>query len=273
MLEHSRSDVSQLLFPNKGTHGAAACVVDSNLACNADGLTLSVRSCGTDPSTLIRTEHLSLTIVQACSLVSDFQSNLRFIIDSGASAHMLPAECLLRDVDTSITGSVSLGDTSKKLKIVGAGITAIPMLGLTLLVPELSYGLISISALDGVGCKTLFLGGKVYVFVSSGQLLLTGTLHNKLYFLDAVYVDAMLNMSEPADYPVSESVELVDDGDDFLYYNSDNVCAVCCSLCDVDCLAEEVATENIAEVSESEGVTELVCGTNADVTKAATVYP
>ena len=138
-------------------------------------------------------------------------SNLQIIIDSGASTHMFPHECLLSNRDMSIKGRVALGDNKMKLKIVGAGYTNMPLLGMTLLVPELSFGLISISALDKTGCKTVFAGGKVYVFLSSNELFITGTLHNNLYHLDDKYVEALYNNTECTQYPCSNHIMLVDD--------------------------------------------------------------
>lgn len=87
------------------------------------------------PGPLIQGDHL-LTVLfkQHSEEISDFMSqNFRVIIDSGASAHMLPHRRFFRNIDASIKGSVSLGDISKKLQIVGAGHTTMPILGLTLL--------------------------------------------------------------------------------------------------------------------------------------------
>src|SRR5215216_614759 len=92
---------------------------------------------------------------------------------------------LLSNLDVSVKGVVSLGKKEVKLKIVGAGFTNLPWLGRTLLVPNLSVGLISIPTLGKVGCVTVFVGGKVYVFMGEeGSLILTGTLINGLYNLN-----------------------------------------------------------------------------------------
>ncbi len=193
----------------------------------------------TESDQLSCSEYLSAALFPTCILCNDIAQPIRFVIDSGASTHMVPYEYVLCDVTTAVRGLVSLGDNNKKLVISGAGHTAIPMLGRVLYVPELSFGLISISALDKVGCKTLFQGGKVFVFVNSGELLLTGTLVDKLYFLDEVYVNALTNVSQCAVYPVVDNVMLVDHGDDVLYYNSDRLCISECSECGVCCVTEE----------------------------------
>ena len=53
-------------------------------------------------------EHLLSFLLESNMRV--YTQNLVVIIDSGASAHMLPLESLFDEIDTAVTGSVSLGD-------------------------------------------------------------------------------------------------------------------------------------------------------------------
>ncbi len=165
---------------------------------------------------------------------------------------MLPHDYLLKNIDTTIKGRVALGDNNVKLEIVGAGYTAMPWLGLTLLVPDLSFGLISISALDKIGCKTIFSGGKVYVFMSNGKLILTGTLSNNLYNLDAEYVDSIYNINKYSQFPVEDDcVMLVNDY---------------CELCNSECYNECSESDNNQVV----GNTVMSCETEPTVGNPST---
>jgi len=114
-------------------------------------------------------------------------------MDSGASAHMVPCKELLEDI-TVINGKVSLGDAKQKLDITCCGKSRIEILGKVLCVPRLSFGLISLSALDKIGCQTVIKDGKMVISID-GKTILTGTLINNLYHLDSVYRDIILNDS------------------------------------------------------------------------------
>jgi hypothetical protein len=117
---------------------------------------------------------------------------LHVIIDSGASAHMFPNADLLFDI-SSVTGWVSLGDSSKKCKIVGVGLTAIDVLGEVYYVPDISFGLISIPTLDKVGCRTEMGNGIVSIYMGS-DIVMSGHLYKNLYHLDEKYIDILHNM-------------------------------------------------------------------------------
>ena len=197
-------------FPEIGTNLLQCSIADSDSSIVSDSNTCCVLALESDQ--LIEGEHLLNVIctVLECNL-SDIQSIRRIIIDSGASNHMTPSKCLLSNIGTTINGSVSLGDISKKLNIVSAGYTTIPILGLVYLVPQLSFGLISIPTLDKVGCSAMFNSGRVFIFNEKGHLLLTGTLKNKLYYLDEQFIDILYNNSQCNNFTSDEYVQLVNE--------------------------------------------------------------
>ena len=100
---------------------------------------------------------------------SNENPDIRIIIDSGATSHMLPSKEYFRSYN-EYTGEVALGDNSLRLPIIGIGNTSI--LNNVLHVPDLSMGLISISQLDTTGHVTLFKYSKVYIFNRNGRILL-----------------------------------------------------------------------------------------------------
>jgi hypothetical protein len=63
---------------------------------------------------------------------------------------MFPCDSLLHE-KSIVSGWVSLGDNTKRIKICGVGKTTFDFLGPVLHVPELSFGLISIPQLDKFG--------------------------------------------------------------------------------------------------------------------------
>ena len=112
-----------------------------------------------------------------------------FILDSGASSHMTP----LRDVLVNVIpceGSVSLGDMSVKLEIKGRGHSRMPGLGPFRWVPKLSFSLISVPALDRIGCRTVIYDGDITV-MHRGVIILEGKLKNGLYHLNSEYVEQL----------------------------------------------------------------------------------
>lgn len=122
--------------------------------------------------------------------------SLRFILDSGASSHMFPCKDLFIELACTVQGKVSLGNANYKLRIVGQGKTTISVLENVLWVPGLSFGLISTSAFDSKGYKIVTEAGKVTVFDEIGEVVLSGTLHNNLYYLDNVYVEKLWGSSK-----------------------------------------------------------------------------
>jgi hypothetical protein len=85
-----------------------------------------------------------------------------FILDSGASSHMTPLREVLVDVNPC-GGEVSLGDMNVKLRIKARGHSRLPGLGHFRWVPQLSFSLISIPALNRIGCRTVIYDGDVLV--------------------------------------------------------------------------------------------------------------
>jgi len=116
--------------------------------------------------------------------------DIRVIIDSGATSHMLPSKEYFTTYN-EYNGEVALGDNSLKLPIIGIGNTSI--LNDVLHVPDLSMGLISISQLDTTGHVTLFKHSKVYIFNRNGRILFTGTKYSSLYYLDSRYILRLQN--------------------------------------------------------------------------------
>ena len=105
-------------LPDIGTDLTQCTIVDSNSTVVLDSETCCILYPESDQ--LIKGEYLLSVIcslLETCCL-SDIQLVRRIIIDSGASSHMTPSECLLSNIDTSVNGSVSLGDVSKKLTIL-----------------------------------------------------------------------------------------------------------------------------------------------------------
>jgi len=206
------SDEHSQRFLSTSTEVAHCNIVDSNLHVEDGSVACHVLAPKSDQR--VEGEHLLcmvMSLLETCC-ISDIQStHHRIIIDSGASSHMTPSKCLIRNINNAVNGSVSLGDVSKKLLIAGAGYTAMPILGLVYLVPELSFGLISIPTLDKAGCRTVFNQGRVYVFNSNSNLLFTGTLVGKLYYLDKQFVDKLYDLaSTNEESSVYENVELDD---------------------------------------------------------------
>jgi hypothetical protein len=191
---------------------------------------------------LVTGEYLLNVISYNSEQPSDIQSVQRIIIDSGASSHMMPSECYLQSVDTSINGLVSLGDNNKKLSIVGAGYTSIPSLGKVYLVPQLSNGLISIPTLDKIGCKSIFDDGRVYIFDKNGSMLLTGTLSNKLYYLDNKYIDILCNTG--SEYHGSSSVVL----------SALETCCIAeeCTLCNINNIENVENSCHISDINNND---------------------
>ena len=67
---------------------------------------------------------------------------------------MFPCDSLFLEMSI-VSGWVSLGDNTKRIKICEVGSTTLVILGLVLHVPDLSFGLISIPTLDKVEAVTI----------------------------------------------------------------------------------------------------------------------
>ena len=92
---------------------------------------------------------------------------------------------------------------SVKLAISAQGMTRLPI-GRFLYVPQLTYSLISIPVLDGLGYRTLITGGKLRVTYQK-RVILAGTLINGLYYLDSVYVKLLVEGDTLSDNMVEKS--------------------------------------------------------------------
>jgi hypothetical protein len=79
-------------------------------------------------------------------------------------------------------GHVTLGDMSVKLDIRALGYSRLYVLGVFLWVPQLTFPLISIPALDRIGCRTV---------LYDGEVILSATLKDGLYHLDPVFVEQL----------------------------------------------------------------------------------
>src|SRR6185503_10734739 len=143
--------------------------------------------------------------------------------DSGASCHMLPDLSLLHSVH-SVEGTVSLGNKEITLRIVGAGDTNLPLLGRTLLVPDLSYGLISIPSLDKIGCQSIFGNGKVFI-IFDNEVIISGSLVGSLYYLDQFYLDKLCGVQSnnyPLLYTALEALEYILINNNYNNINNNN---------------------------------------------------
>jgi hypothetical protein len=112
------------------------------------------------------------------------------IFDSGFTSTILPSNSALSNYRTK-GGGVSLADNSLRLEIKGIGDT--PLFKDVLHIPDISFGLISISALDNEGCICIFGDSRVTVIDYYGNLLCTGTKRNRLYYLDDKYLSILLS--------------------------------------------------------------------------------
>lgn len=132
-------------------------------------------------------------VCQACQGmgVKNHTSTLRIIIDSGASCTMLPCDALFKGHIEPVQGKVLLGDTRYQLESVGYGYTNLDVLGEVLYVPSLTFGLISVSALDRAGLTTEFKDGRVWIYNAQGEILLSGWRMRDLYYLESKYVDML----------------------------------------------------------------------------------
>ena len=168
----------------------------------------------------LRNPTLSLTI-----------KNVNVIMDSGASSSMFPSENAFRNLDyNNGIGSVMLGDNKLKLAIEGVGNSNLDILGKCYYVPRLSLGIISISQLTKHGDLTNIVSGGVSNIIDEyGQVLLSATEHDGLYYLDDYYCNIIYGISND-DYMLHESHHAIinsshsqkDYGDDHLSCTNDD---------------------------------------------------
>jgi hypothetical protein len=126
-------------------------------------------------------------------MVANMTVEQRVIFDSGTTSHILSSNVGMSKYRVR-GGVVRLGDQNKQLAIVGTGDT--DLCKGVLHVPDMSYGLLSISKFDDEGHITIFRNQRCWVVSSSGQLVCSGTRLGNLYFLDKKYCTLMFTSSE-----------------------------------------------------------------------------
>jgi hypothetical protein len=141
-------------------------------------------------STYMYNTHMCICIGVNAAAISSFLKVMQVIIDSGASSHMSPLRRCLREYIPR-EGKVSLGDSTVQIDILGVGNTT--LVDDVLHVPQLSFGLISISKLDDDNYISVFRNAVVRVYNAIGDLILTGTKRNNLYYLDEPYRSAFIS--------------------------------------------------------------------------------
>ena len=110
------------------------------------------------------------------------ETKTKLIIDSGASSHMINDLNQFKNIEFFKT-KIKLGGTYF-LWSEGRGDTE--YLKNALYVPNLKYGLISISKLDEDGLMSIFGRNKVEIVNKKKEIILSGFLNNGLYYLDYV---------------------------------------------------------------------------------------
>jgi hypothetical protein len=179
-------------------------------ATRGKALKVSVADRGVDVGDQSRLEGPRDLIVSGAGLLTLYalfaqsRSNERtpvFVIDSGASAHMTPLRSMLVDVNPR-AGHVTLGDKSVKLDIRASGHSRLYVLGTFLWVPQLTFTLIFIPALDRIGCRTVLYDGEASI-TFNGEVILSGTL---IYHLDPVFVE-QLGEDSGSDMPEREAAD------------------------------------------------------------------
>ena len=161
---------------------------------------------GLDPHHL-KSVCLSTSLASLHLLLAASQSSKEpvFILDSGASSHMTPLRYVLVDV-RPCEGTVSLGDMNVKLEIKAHGKSRMPGLGSFRWVPKLSFSLISVPALDRIGCRTVIYDGDLTVSLR-GSIILEGKLKNGLYHLNREYVQQLTSDEDSDSSAESEAPE------------------------------------------------------------------
>ena len=99
---------------------------------------------------------------------------IKFVLDSGASDHMVPHESILHDFQ-ALDGEhpIQIAESGRSLLITGKGKLNIGTVTLTnvLVVPKLGFDLISVSALSKKGCKILFTQEEAQICIKNEWIL------------------------------------------------------------------------------------------------------
>jgi hypothetical protein len=123
-------------------------------------------------------QKLNIKIIESSSC-----KGLEVILDTGATAHMFPCSIVFQTyVDISKEDRyVSLGDNNLRVPIIGKG--RVELLGEALHVPNLKFGLISISRFDKNEYSVIIKNQRLYMYNLQEELYLEGYLRNNLYYL------------------------------------------------------------------------------------------
>jgi hypothetical protein len=131
-----------------------------------------------------------------------FNYNSKWIIDSGATSHMSPYINEFINFNKSLS-HVKLGD-NKYITSKGRGDTK--YLKNVMYVPELKYGLISISKLDKDGCKTNFDSKRVSIKNRYNKEIINGVLIDGLYHLDNIKNTKHVKLKKDSLFPTIEEI-------------------------------------------------------------------
>jgi hypothetical protein len=128
---------------------------------------------------------------------------LEVILDTGATAHMFPCSSVFQTyVDISKEKRyVSLGDNNLQVPIIGKG--RVELLGEALHVPQLKFGLISISCFDKNEYTVIIQNQKLYMYNLREELYLEGFLRHNLYYLKETYMLKMLKGSQYSNHYIA----------------------------------------------------------------------
>jgi hypothetical protein len=120
-------------------------------------------------------------------------SGMKWLIDSGASAHMTSCKDAMECYKSTPISSISIGDKTK-LQIIGTGNVKMAIMvdgkvvkctiKNVLHVPSLGYNLLSVGAMESNGMTASFGGGICSIFAGSKKIA-QGTRVGNIYMLDA----------------------------------------------------------------------------------------
>jgi len=141
---------------------------------------------GCNSKTIVSRELTTPCLMEDQNATRDSANNVRdtrveIVLDSGATSHMFPDKSLFQDIQSGRLGDVSMGDSSQTCPIEGKG--TVNILGESLYVPKLRYGLVSLSKLDQLDCKITVEKGRMIVQNSDKIDILTAHLKRNLYHL------------------------------------------------------------------------------------------
>ena len=156
----------------------------SSCWCESDQFALSMYDCHINP---------------ALFLVNNVASD-RVIIDSGATMHMFCNADLMKMMRKT-EGMIKLGTDGISVPVKGIGSSNINVIDEVLFAPGLNMNILSVAALDNRGYQSTFGKGICTIYCrSSMSILLTGTEHNGLFYLDELYVQILFGETNLLSY-------------------------------------------------------------------------